>query len=925
MLSVGVIAAGGVGYYLDTVGSGVDDYYARADPGRWAGRGAAKMGLQGTVDAAQIDRLAAGHHPLSGEALGVRVGKVTAFDLTFSAPKSVSLMGELAGPDTRAQVLEAHRAAVAATVGFLEDEDVLVGRRGAGGSKQVTTTGAVAAAFVHRTSRAGDPQLHTHLLVFNRAHGTDGRWGGLDGRRLFGWAKTAGYVYQAALRAELTVRLGLDWQPVVNGTAELAGFTSSQVQAFSARRAAIEAELHLRGHDTARAAQVATLATRPAKPEPLEPSEQRAHWLEQAAAVGLDPDRMDSLLQRIGRSPAPDRHPGELAARLAGPAGLTEHRSAFDRRDVIRAVAEEAGRGLDPATVRDRAAAVLADPAFVATGADSRIGGPLHSTAELMRTEQEVLAAAPDRDHEGAAVCPPEIVNRAVAERPTLSSEQEHMVRTLCGSGRGVEVVVGRAGTGKTYALDAARAAWAAAGIPVVGAALAARTAAGLQADTGIASTTVDQVLTDLGRPGPDRGLPRRGVLVVDEAGMVGTRKLARLLDAAARSHTKVVLVGDPRQLPEVEAGGAFAALAARHPVELTANRRQAEPWERAALDELRHGDVTRAVTVYRDHQRIVLADTADAARAALVADWWQAYVDKGADRVAMIALQRSDVDDLNERPTLTIDGGREFAVGDEVMALRNDRRIGVQNGTRATVTRIDDTAGSLTVLTSAGQQVDIPSEYLDQGHLIHGYAMTAHKAQGLTTGRAFVLGSDRLYREAGYTALSRAVERTDLYQVALPPSGWEPATDPHRELARRLTRSAAQTLATEPDHPVDRAAIRDAALADLAALWPAAKEAKLLRWWVVTEHGATFAVRPGVDALRPPQRAPVDGLFFAGDWTATGWPATMEGAVRSGYLAAEGVLRDLGRPQPLLQPDLPPARLFRWLFGVDGESPIRT
>ena len=115
---------------------------------------------------------------------------------------------------------------------------------------------------------------------------------------------------------------------------------------------------------------------------------------------------------------------------------------------------------------------------------------------------------------------------------------------------------------------------------------------------------------------------------------------------------------------------------------------------------------------------------------------------------------------------------------------------------------------------------------------------------------------------------------------------------------------------------PLENAAIRDAALADLAAIWPATRGARLVHWRVVTEHGATFAVRPGVDALRPPQRTPIDGLFLAGDWTATGWPATMEGAVRSGYLAAEGILQDLGRPEPLLRPGLPDGPLARLLLG---------
>jgi squalene-associated FAD-dependent desaturase len=121
----------------------------------------------------------------------------------------------------------------------------------------------------------------------------------------------------------------------------------------------------------------------------------------------------------------------------------------------------------------------------------------------------------------------------------------------------------------------------------------------------------------------------------------------------------------------------------------------------------------------------------------------------------------------------------------------------------------------------------------------------------------------------------------------------------------------------------LDREAIRDLVVAELGAMWPAARAAKLLRWWVVTEHGATFAVRPGVDALRPSQRTPVEGLFVAGDWTATGWPATMEGAVRSGYLAAEGVLQDLGRPSVLLQPAPRPGLLARWVLGSSPDAEV--
>ena len=121
----------------------------------------------------------------------------------------------------------------------------------------------------------------------------------------------------------------------------------------------------------------------------------------------------------------------------------------------------------------------------------------------------------------------------------------------------------------------------------------------------------------------------------------------------------------------------------------------------------------------------------------------------------------------------------------------------------------------------------------------------------------------------------------------------------------------------------LDKLAIRDAVLADLATIWPETARARLLRFWVVTEHGATFAVRPGVDRMRPTQRTPIDGLFLAGDWTDTGWPATMEGAVRSGYRAAEGVLEDLGHPARLVRPELTPGRLAQWLLSLPSPCPL--
>jgi ATP-dependent exoDNAse (exonuclease V) alpha subunit len=254
-----------------------------------------------------------------------------------------------------------------------------------------------------------------------------------------------------------------------------------------------------------------------------------------------------------------------------------------------------------------------------------RSGEQLYSTSELLGVERDLVERARRQAGAGLHVVPAGALGHALAQRPTLSDEQHHMVSTLTSSGAGVQVVIGRAGAGKTYALDAARQAWEAAGHRVIGTALAARAAAELQAGAGIASTTLDRLLGDLDQPGPLSGLAPRTVVVVDEAGMVETRKLARLLAHAERWGAQVVAVGDPRQLPEVGAGGAFAALARQLPaIELTENRRQQEAWERDALAELRSGSVADAVSAYERAGRVSMTATAEQAREALVEAWWQ-------------------------------------------------------------------------------------------------------------------------------------------------------------------------------------------------------------------------------------------------------------------------------------------------------------
>ena len=876
MLNIGKVAPGGESYYLETVAAGVEDYYTGAGeaPGYWLGAATPGLGLAGRVEPADLRAVLGAVDPATGEPLtgGMSRRSVPGFDCTFRAPKSVSLLYGLGDIATSTAVRDAHEAAVTAAVGYLETH-AGYSRRGHAGAERVPVTGFVAAGFHHRTSRAGDPLLHTHVLVANVGRAVDdGAWRTLDGRSLYVHAKTAGYLYQAQLRAELTRRLGVEFGEVRNGCADLAGVPDEVIRAFSRRRVEIEAHMEARGETSAKAAQTATLATRRAKARDVEPAALGAEWLTRAAALGFGPDQVAALTRQDPSRTLEPATFATVAEHLVGPDGLTARASTFTRRDVVRAWCDRLADGADVGQVLLLSDAVLADASGavirldhaqavtqhlagdqVIRRADGRVvvadaDELRYSTPELLDLERQVIASATGRQHAGVAIAAEPAVEAALMRRPSMVGEQATMVRRLATSGAGVEVVVGKAGAGKTFALDAARDAWQAIGVRVIGCALAARAAAELHAGAGIDSYTIDALLADLDRRGRGGGLAPGSVLVVDEAAMVGTRKLARLIDHAERATAKLVLIGDHHQLPEIDAGGAFRGLANRLPViELTDNRRQHQAWERDALDELRAGDPAAALAAYTDAGRVVIGDTAEAVREQLVSDWWTARIqhDGPGQPGVMIAARVADVEDLNYRartrlsaageltgPQLRTSTGPEFRAGDRLVCLRNDRRLGVVNGTPAQVSAVDPDAGSLTALLDHdGQTIVLPPDYLNAGHVAHGYAITGHKAQGLTTDRAWVLGSDAIYREWGYVAMSRGRDSNRLYIVAaadttedeLDLHGPRPAGDATAELVPALRRSRSQHLAIDgadkariPTHPrdedteADRGRLRD-------------------------------------------------------------------------------------------------------------------
>ncbi len=839
MLNIGRMAPGSQRYYLEVVASAVDDYYLGKGeaPGRWLGRGIEAVGLDGQVTSEQLNAVLAGLDPSTDEHLAKNSARrVPGFDLTFRPAKSVSLLWALGDTQTATTVQRAHDRAVAQAIDYLEREAGRT-RRGAQGREIVPIDGFIGAAFRHRTSREGDPLLHTHVLVANLARTSDdGIWRTLDSRRLYAHAKTAGYLYQAQLRHELTRELGVEWGPVVNGMADLAHVDRSWIEAFSQRRAQIVAHMAQRGEHSPKAAQASTLATRRGKEDQADELTLRERWRLRADELEIDPATWSRLL---GRAELATPDVAILAKDLLGPEGLTEQTSTFSRRDVLRAVAQVMPTGSAIERIESIADGIIVDGRAsnevvrlgprrgqlveVIRREDGRVvptdeGEPRFTTAELLELERRTIEAAAARSDDGLHVTP-ERVQPAIDRRPSLGDEQVEMVTRLCMDGAGVSVVMGKAGTGKTFALDAAREAWGAEGLTVTGTALAARAAVELQESAGIPSTTLARLLNQLdredqtGEPGPLRR--GRHVLVVDEAGMIGTRQLARLLDHAERRDVKVVLVGDPHQLPEIDAGGLFRALATRlDAVELKDNRRQRSEWEIAALDDLRDGDVGRAVDQYREHGRVVTGETAEAVREQLVSDWWQTRQHLAADQTIMVAVRRSDVEDLNQRARERLDAaglltgepvsvdGRDFLVGDRIVCLRNARNLGVCNGTTATIRGFDDLGVDLVL--DNGDRGWLSHRYLQDGHVTHGYAITGHKAQGLTVDHTFVLGSDELYREWGYVAMSRGRESNRLYLTEAAtliedgPHVDHQDTDAITRLGRNLQRSRAELPLTD-------------------------------------------------------------------------------------------------------------------------------
>lgn len=805
-------------------------------PGKWLGHGAALLSLSGSVTQGVLANLLLGLTPTGEENLvenALRPSRTPGVDLCLSPPKDVSLLFALGDRELSERTRALHHEAVSELIHVLED-NLTFTRRGKGGTV-LEKSSLVIAGFEHGSSRPAekdaipDPQLHEHLLVANVAPRADGTWGALDLRPFFRNVATLGAVYDLALSNRIDSSLGLEVERRARGGFGIKGCPERLRREFSKRTAVIEDRIAEELLSTSKAKKEATLHTRHYK-RPRPRGELFSLWQKRASELGLEALPLRASTRRVSRSE--DREFSEaLSIALSE---ITEKESHFSFLTLLRHVCQNAhGRGLEVSSVIERTRGYLEQSQDIVRLID-RNGERQYTTRELFEVERSLLQNAEEHGRKSRShVLSRGTVDQALKEafRDFEANHEQKKALTHLTQTRGaIKILTGEAGTGKSTLLTALRIAYEKQGFTVIGGALAARTARGLEKDTGIPSDTLAKYFTLIDRKAPlaqikenltlkplvrdllhGRGvrnrpffhkpqLPRGCVFVLDEAGMVGTRDMERLLREVKRAGGKLVLSGDAAQLQPIAAGLPMASLAARlGEATLSEVVRQREKWARDAGKSQRKGRSNEALRAFSDRGLLVVKKDTATAIDAMVSRYVEIsgpasekLVVSGSNatvRRVNLAIQRrrKDAKEISGEALQARD--YYFHTGDRVLFLRNDAPLGVSNGDLGEVVSVSPAKNRLTVRLDRGDRVSVDlSTYRD---IALGYAITTHKAQGVTVKNALVLlGGAMQDRELSYVQLTRARENTWIFTS-------EPVAGPELlELSSAMTKSRRKTLA---------------------------------------------------------------------------------------------------------------------------------
>ncbi|OBF24941.1 MULTISPECIES: MobF family relaxase [Mycobacterium] len=863
MLTIAKLSRWSIAYYNDTANAvgvaardarcangGLGEYYAEGDTRApvWvcAGDGRAAAELVGLDDAARaggeadtgvVGRwLDEGVAPSGecGRALGK--GSVHGFDLTFCAPKSVSLLRALHPNDvTQKAVVNAHTAALAEALEYLADHAgyTRVHNPVTGDKDLVRLPGVVAIAYQHETSRAGDPHLHTHVIVPNRQARADGKLVSLDGTSLFHEARAAGVIYQATLRRELHRAIGVEWSPIdpATGMAEVAAIDPASITAWSQRASALRAwaaknlvVVDPTAGPTPAQLAAAQKATRPGKPEQLAWTELRRLWREDPR--GWTINRSAHEAARHARQARATR--GVWSRSRLVEAAEQRGKAVLTRADLVELIGAQLpvdveGDARSPRQVIEATVEQFGMRISGPRAAHQREGSQRFTLDKILATEARLLELVDAADERG------QLYGLRDVDVAGLSADQARAVTNIAWLPWLVCPLSAPAGAGKTTSMRALRIGARHSGKRVLVVAptgkavdVAVREGAG---DSGMTVAAALKALRD-----ETLALDERTVVIVDEAAMVGATELRALLTATTAAGTKTVLVGDAHQLAPVKScGGMFAQLCADLPWTQTLSQvwRMTDPGERAASLALREGGpapVRRAVNWYAAHGRLRCGDPI-----AMATDALDAYrVDIVAGKDALLVCDTTEIADaLNQRlhddrlgardphaqaaPTVTAARGHQLAVEDLILTRRNTgditvlaaadntRRVDapVRNGQRWQILAVDAAHDRIAArrLTD-GARAAFSGDYLHQ-QVTHGYAVTVHSAQGVTADTTHAVLGERTSRALLYVAMTRGRESNTAYLYERHPgeTAHEHRDQPGVHVLRRGTTSDAVQL----------------------------------------------------------------------------------------------------------------------------------
>lgn len=766
------------------------------------------------VSPSDFRALARGCDPLTGQALVQSKGqRRVGYDLQFAAPKSVSVLWAMGTESQRNRIEAAQEQAVFAALEYAFTTGLIVTRRGHNGGQRETPAELMAGTFLHTTSRAGDPQIHTHAVLMNVCRRKDGSTGTLDNRELLLHQQEMGAVYRLALSEALERDLGLT--TLKDGrNFRVAGVAPSVEERFSKRRAAIEQEARHRGIQTAHhreAAEHISRNTRGAKSDLPSRTILRTRWEQEVREEGWTPEALwECALAATGLEEVPSQDPQTVFA--CALEELTQTDAVFEDRHLIGTVLEHCqGRRLTLAQALEEAhAARRSEHLIEVTGnALSQTRNLHYATPEVINAERALVRLVTTRRDERVFVSRDRLEG-VLAKRETLSEEQADLVRHALNRD-GVSVVEGSAGTGKSYSLGTAAAVAREAGCRVWVTAPSHQAVSVIAQDTQTPPAQAAVLRSFLNRlKDPDHAqaitLARHDVVILDEGGMVGTMEMAELLEVTSKAGAKVIVAGDTRQLKPVAPGSPMRLLAETLGTQrLEAIRRQKEMWQRQASQALAAGQVEQAVRSYDAHGRLIVGE-GEALQQTLVDAVCQDVSENPNDTRLVLARTHAEVKALNQalRSVLISKGDHAGAceitveatvrgrkpVVEALPLVAGDRLIFgetlkagahlVRNNDLATVKAVyrdPDGEPVLCLVFDRGFEVTtrwadlIPVGRHSKGHkeerpikVQHAYAVTLHSAQGASVDRAFVLNRAGLDRELLYVAMTRHRQGCTLY-----------------------------------------------------------------------------------------------------------------------------------------------------------------